>query len=187
MRNSNLRHEFRVFVLVCCLLATQLQWSQNELTGMFENHQDIGVVEIPGSISYNAEDQEYLIESSGENMWFDQDNFHYLWRSIQGDFIVRAKIRFIGEGVNPHRKLGWIVRNSLNPDAPHVNAAIHGDGLTSLQFRRFRGGQTEENTSPSKAPDIIQLERRGNLFIMGTAVSGEEMKFVEVQKNDTEN
>ena len=180
MRNCNLKHEFSAFILVCCLMATQLQWSQNELTGMFENHQDIGVVEIPGSISYNAEDQEYLIESSGENMWFDQDNFHYLWRSIQGDFIVRAKIRFIGEGVNPHRKLGWIVRNSLNPDAPHVNAAIHGDGLTSLQFRRSRGGETEENTSPSKAPDIIQLERRGDMFIMGTAVSGEEMKFVEV-------
>ncbi len=39
---------------------------------------------------------------------------------------------------------------------------------------------TEEKTSPSKAPDIIQLERRGELFIMGTAVSGEEMKYMEI-------
>ena len=182
-----MRLRSRTFVFICFVLLAQMNWSQVKTTGMFENHQDIGQVEIPGSISYNAEDQEYLIESSGENMWFDQDQFHYLWRSIQGDFVVRAKIRFIGEGTNPHRKLGWVVRNSLNPDAPHVNAAIHGDGLTALQYRRVRGGMTEEKTSASKAPDIIQLERRGDLFIMGTAVSGEEMKFVEMSVPEIRN
>jgi Tol biopolymer transport system component len=182
-----MRLRLRTFAFVCFVLLAQMNWSQVKTTGMFENHQDIGQVEIPGSISYNAEDQEYLIESSGENMWFDKDQFHYLWRSIQGDFVVRAKIRFIGEGTNPHRKLGWVVRNSLNPDAPHVNAAIHGDGLTALQYRRVRGGMTEEKTSASKAPDIIQLERRGDLFIMGTAVSGKEMDFVEISVPEIRN
>ena len=157
------------------------------MTGMFDNHQDIGPVEIPGSVSYNAEDQEYLIEGSGENMWFGQDQFHYLWRSIQGDFILRAKVRFIGEGSNPHRKLGWIVRNSLNPDAPHVNAAVHGDGLLALQYRRTRGGMTEEETSTSKGVDIVQLERRGDVFIMGTAVEGREMTFMQISVPEIRN
>lgn len=182
-----MRLQLRTLVFICSVFLAQMNWSQVKTTGMFENHQDIGQVEIPGSISYNAEDQEYLIESSGENMWFDKDQFHYLWRSMQGDFVVRAKIRFIGEGTNPHRKLGWDVRNSLNPDASHVNAAIHGDGLTALQYRRVRGGMTEEKTSASKAPGIIQLERRGDLFIMGAAVSGEEMKFVEMSVPEIRN
>lgn len=182
-----MRLRLRTVAFICSVLLAQMNRSQVNPTGMFENHQDIGAVEIPGSISYNAEDQEYLVESSGENMWFDQDQFHYLWRSIQGDFIVRAKIRFIGEGTNPHRKLGWVVRNSLNPDAPHVNAAIHGDGLTALQYRTTRGGMTQEKTSPSKAPDIIQLERRGELFIMGAAASGENMKFIEMSVPEIRN
>lgn len=182
-----MRFHKKTITFIVTVLFAQLNWAQEKATGMFENHQDIGKVEIAGSISYNAEDQEYLIESAGENMWFGQDQFHYLWRSIQGDFIVRAKIRFIGEGINPHRKLGWMVRNSLNTDAPHVNAAIHGDGLTALQYRRTRGGMTEEMPSPSKSPDVIQLERRGNLFIMGTATSGEEMKFVELSVPEIRN
>ena len=39
---------------------------------------------------------------------------------------------------------------------------------------------TEERASESKAPDVIQLERRGDLFIMGTAVNGEMMKYVQM-------
>ena len=166
-------------LFLCSLMFSPYLFSQNRI-GIFDNHQDIGDVEIPGSVSYNNEDQEYLIESSGENMWFEHDQFHYLWRSIQGDFILRAKVSFIGEGTNPHRKLGWVVRNSLNSDSPHVNAAVHGDGLTSLQFRREQGGMTEEEVSEQTSPNIIQLERRGYQFIMGTAVEGEELKKVSV-------
>ena len=167
---------------VVVLLFSTTVLSQDKMSGMFEMNQDIGEVELPGSTSYNAEDQEYLIEGSGENMWFGQDQFHYLWRTIQGDFILRAKMSFIGEGTNPHRKLGWMVRNSLNSDSPHVNATVHGDGLTALQYRSTRGGMTEELTAKAEAPDIIQLERRGDLFIMGAAVDGEEMSFVEISK-----
>jgi Tol biopolymer transport system component len=169
-----MKDQTRVIFIFISLMSSPLLFSQTEI-GIFENHQDIGQVGIPGSVSYNSEDQEYLIESSGENMWFGNDQFHYLWRSIQGDFILRAKVSFIGEGTNPHRKLGWIVRNSLDEGSPHVNATVHGDGLTSLQFRRERGGSTEERVSEQTAPNIIQLERKGDLFIMGTAIEGGEL------------
>ena len=166
-------------LLFASLMLSNYLFSQDQI-GIFENHQDVGEVAIPGSVAYNAEDQEYLIESSGENMWFGSDQFHYLWRSIQGDFILRAKVSFIGEGANPHRKLGWVVRNSLDSGSPHVNAAVHGDGLTSLQFRREREGTTEEQESEQTAPNVIQLERRGDQFIMGTAVEGEKLSKVSV-------
>lgn len=182
-----MKYHFQFWAIFGCILLVQMSWSQNKLKGMFENNQDIGPVEIEGSVSYNSEDQEYLIESSGENMWFGKDQFHFLWRSIQGDFILRAKMRFIGDGVDPHRKLGWILRNSLNDDSPHVNATVHGDGLTALQYRRIRGGETEEKQADSKAPDVIQLERRGDIFIMGTAVDGQEMSFVQVSVPEIRN
>jgi TolB protein len=149
--------------------------AQSNTTGIFNNHADIGAVNHAGKVSYHATDQEYLIEGSGANMWFADDQFHFLWNSIQGDFILRAKVKFVGDGVDPHRKLGWMARNSFQPDAEHVSAAVHGDGLVSLQYRKKKGEDTEEKTSVDSAPDIVQLERKGDTFIMGTAKMGQPL------------
>lgn len=143
--------------------------SQSLTLGIFEAHGDIGNSEIKGNVHYNSTSQEYIIEASGENMWFGYDEFHFLWRQIKGDFILRAEVEFIGTGVDAHRKLGWMIRENLEPDSPHINACAHGDGLTSLQFRKTIGGDTEEVQSEMIAPEIIQLERKGNIYIMSTA------------------
>jgi len=155
-------------------------FSQEKSHGIFDNHLDIGAVEHKGVVSYNGEDQAYLIEGSGMNMWFADDQFHYLWKSIQGDFILRAKVSFIGKGVDPHRKIGWMARNSFNADSPHVNASLHGDGLLSLQYRKTKGGETEEVKAGNEMVDIIQLERKGNTFMMSVAKMGDTLRQVEV-------
>ena len=147
--------------------------------GIFDNHTDIGNCKKKGFATYNPNDQTYTIGGAGVNMWFDKDEFHYLWTTLQGDFILRAEVKLVGEGVDPHRKVGWIVKNNLDYNSQHVNAAIHGDGLTSLQYRRTVGGETEEVLSLDSFPDVIQLERRGNTYIMSTARFGEE--FITVQ------
>jgi len=105
-------------------------------------------------------------------MWFDQDAFHYLWTTLQGDFILRAEIRFNGKGIEPHRKAGWVVRNSLDSNAPHVNATLHGDGFSSLQYRQTKGGKTLEIPVADSFPDVIQLERSGDRWIFSTARFG---------------
>src|SRR6266478_8763398 len=119
---------------------------------------------------------------SGANMWFDHDEFHFVWKRMKGDFILTTRAQFIGEGVEQHRKIGWIVRSSLDSDSAHVNAAVHGDGLTSLQFRRGKGAITEEVRSPLKGADIIQLERKGDTYTMSAARFG--AAFVTQQVSD---
>lgn len=161
--------------------------AQNNPIGVFDDHQDIGAVKHKGDVSYHSDDQEYLIEGSGANMWFGDDQFQFLWKSIQGDFILRAKVSFVGEGVDPHRKLGWMVRNNFHADSEHINASMHGDGLVSLQYRKQRGGDTEETVSTDSLPDIIQLERRGNTFIMGTAKMGQPLHKVTVENLELNN
>ena len=161
--------------------------AQNNPLGIFFDHQDIGEVQHEGSVSYHSNDQQYLVEGSGANMWFADDQFQYLWKSIQGDFILRAKVSFVGKGVDPHRKLGWMVRNNFHPDSEHVNASMHGDGLVSLQYRKLRGGNTEENVSTDSLPDIIQLERKGNTFVMGTAKMGQPLHKVTLEDLELNN
>ena len=79
--------------------------------------------------------------------------------------MLRARISFVGMGAESHRKAGWMIRKSLSPDAAHVSAVVHGDGLASLQYQEDKGKPTMEIQSDISKPDVIQLERRGILYI----------------------
>ncbi|MEZ4809330.1 MAG: biopolymer transporter TolR [Allomuricauda sp.] len=163
------------------ILDNTVPMAPNGKYGIFDHQLNIGEPAITGTVSYDPSSQEYTIEGSGTNMWANADEFQYVYKSIQGDFILRTHLRFVGEGVDPHRKIGWIVRNNLRGDSPHVNASIHGDGLTSLQFRRTAGAETEEVTSSDVAPDVVQLERRGGTYYMSTAKFGEPFTTVKIE------
>ena len=111
-------------------------------------------------------------------MWDDRDDFHFVWKRMTGNFILSTRARFIGTGVDAHRKIGWTIRPSLETNSAHVTAALHGDGLMSLQFRRAAGGITEEAKSRDSLPDadaVIQLERRDGVYIMSVARFGDTL------------
>ena len=154
------------------LLAPPSLWAQKQI-GQFKGFVHVGNPGQKGIVNYNTESLEYSLEGSSGNMWVDHDDFHFLYKKLKGDFILQAQVEFIGKGVDPHRKVGWMVRHSLEANSPHINGVVHGDGLTSLQFRKLPGGITEEVKSKSVAPDVIQLERRGKKYILSTARFGE--------------
>lgn len=172
----NLKSKFSLLLLLCTVISS---FSQNTI-GIFDGTTAIGAPELNGAVTYNSEKQTYTLSGAGTNMWFGKDEFQYLWTTLQGDFILRSTVEFVGEGVDPHRKVGWIVKNSLDANSKHVNASTHGDGLTSLQYRKTIGGDTEEIKSDALSPTIIQLERRGTIYIMSTAKFGEEFTSVEL-------
>jgi hypothetical protein len=164
------------------LLFANTTFAQNGPLGIFEGHGDVGKGVKPGSAAYDPGTQQYVISGAGYNLWFDHDEFHYVWKRLKGDFILSAKAAFVGKGVEEHRKVGWMVRKSLDGNAAHINAVVHGDGLTSLQFRRTAGAQTEEIRSSLTHADVIQLERKGNIYTMRVARAGQP--FVTEQVSD---
>ena len=151
----------------------QAAFTQASSLGQFDGHDDIGSPKISGSATYNAVSQEYAISAAGVNMWANRDEFHFVWKRMKGDFILQARVELIGKGVDPHRKLGWMVRSSLDPDSPYADATVHGDGLTSLQYRRTKGAITEQAQSAAKGPDVIQFEKKGNTYTFSAAKFGE--------------
>ncbi|WP_420146808.1 TolB family protein, partial [Spirosoma sp.] len=166
---------------VVCLTAVSGS-AQNTSLGLFEGHGDVGDVLKKGSATYNPKTREYTLSGSGYNVWFDHDEFHYLWKRMKGDFILYTRAALVGKGVDPHRKVGWMVRSSQDGKSPHINAVEHGDGLTSLQFRRTSGAETEEIKSKITQADVIQLERKGTTYTMRVAKFGEP--FVTEQVTD---
>ena len=158
--------------IAALILCTQLHAQQYPL-GIFDNQSDVGDIKRTGNVAYDEKNQAYTIEGSGQNIWGKHDGFHFVYKKIKGDFIVRANVAFIGKGVEDHRKIGWMVRSSLDSTASHVSAAVHGDGLTSLQYRKASDSATDEMRSSVKGADVIQLERKGNTYIMSVAKNGE--------------
>ena len=74
-----------------------------------------------------------------------------------------------------------MIRAGQDADAPYADGVIHGDGLTSLQFRRAKGAITEERRPEIKGADVLQLERRGNTFTFSAAKFGEPFVTSEIQ------
>jgi TolB protein len=153
--------------------APRLAQAQGSRLGLFDAHGDVGAPQIAGAAAYNAVTQEYTMRASGTNLWGQRDEFHFAWSRMSGDFILQARVELLGKGVDPHRKLGWIVRSSLDADSPYADGVVHGDGLTSLQFRRTKGGETAEVRSPITGADVIQLQRKGSSFTLSVARFGD--------------
>jgi Tol biopolymer transport system component len=156
--------------------------AQQPALGVFDGHTDIGAVKKPGSASYNPKSRQYTLSGSGYNIWFDHDECQFLWKRMTGDFILYTKAGLVGKGVDPHRKVGWMVRSTLDSASAHISAARHGDGLIALQYRRNKGANTEEIRSKLADADVIQLERKGTMYTMRVAKFGEP--FVTEQVTD---
>src|SRR5260221_5153927 len=110
-------------------------------------------------------------------MWFAHDDFHFAWKQVSSDVTLAADIAFVGSGKNPHRKACLMIRQSLEPDAAYVDVAVHGDGLTSLQFRDAKGAATHEVQANVAAPARVQLVKRGKYALLYLAAKGEPLRF----------
>ncbi len=124
-------------ILFLCLLPAYVAMTAGDMH-QFEGKTDVGRVKLPGSVQYDSARKAYRITGSGENMWGNKDAFFFLWRKLNGDVMLKATIAWEGKGKNPHRKAGWMIRAGLEPDAPYVDAVLHGDGLISLQYRKTK-------------------------------------------------
>lgn len=110
--------------------------------GVFTNSSDVGTPSTigPGSATYDVATKIYTISGGGENMWAAADHFHYVWKKISGDVTLEATLGFVSSSPatgtpDAHRKACLVIRQTLDADSVYADAATHGDGLTSLQWR----------------------------------------------------
>ncbi len=144
--------------------------------GAFDTVGDVGTPRIPGVTTYDRSEQTYTVTAGGENTWGTLDEFHLAALKVRGDFILTAEGELKGKGINAHRKWGLTIRQNLERSSLHADAAVHGDGLTSLQYRPTAGAETLEVKAPMTSAGIVQLERAGKTVIMRAAKRGEALR-----------
>lgn len=169
-------HPFAFAILIAGCLTTSGQRTQAP-GWISEGHTDIGPVLHPGSVAYDPAAKSYTIVGSGENMWFDKDEFQFVWKRVSGDFTLTADIAFAESGGNAHKKAVLMARQSLAPDSAYADVAVHGDGLTSLQAREEAGTATHEVGINAAHPQSARLEKHGDYFYMSLAGAAQPLKF----------
>lgn len=143
--------------------------------GEFIDQSEIGAPRRAGSVQYDRERGSYQVSGGGDNMWFTNDSFHFVWKKMTGDVSLAADIGFPSPGGDPHRKATLMIRQTLEPGSAYADAVLHGDGLTSLQYRETAGGRTYEIQSDVSAPRRLRIEKRGSYVSMSIARAGEEL------------
>ena len=143
--------------------------------GRFSDQADVGNTAKPGSVNFDPARGDYLITGGGANMWSTNDAFHFVWVKMSGDLSLAADIRFADTNGNPHRKACLVIRQSLAPDSAYADVAVHGVGLTALQYRETAGDTTHEIQSDLSGPVRVGIEKRGDYVSMSVAGAGESL------------
>ena len=173
----------RIFLLASLLCVSHQAFTQKNSLGVFTHAADIGKPKNEGSSTYDPATKTYLMKGSGYNIWFNRDEFQYLYNKLTGDFTLTANFQLLGDTGNAHRKTGWMIRESEDAAAVSINAVQHGDGLVVMQWRGQHGANMrdpeDEIFFPTKKLfQVIQLERKGKQIIMRVGNPGEPLQLV---------
>lgn len=135
--------------------------AEADTIGAFSQASDVGNVGRHVEARFDSAAGAYVVGAGGENVWGTRDAFGFVSKPVRGDLTLAARVRIQGESAQGHRKAGLMFRQSLAPDAAYADVVVHGDGLTSLQYRATTGGETREIQCAMRAPAAVRLEKRG--------------------------
>ncbi len=159
--------------------------------GIFEGQSDVGTAALPGSATYDAATGAYTVNSAGYNIWYNRDEFRFLWKKLSGDVTLSADVSFPNPKGYDDRKAVIIIRQSLDDDSKEVLAGLHGGAMLQFAQRpeknvrikdfefRFGGRGLPGGASPDSlvnvAPKRIGLEKRGDSIALLVSIDGEPL------------
>ena len=171
-RLASCHHTMKTYRITTTLLLALATSPAASPVGLFETAADIGKIELKGSATFLPEKNQYRITGSGKNIWFAEDAFQFLSKTMLGDLVFSMDTGWEAEGKEPHRKACAMVRQTLDPDSPYVDVAVHGDGLIEMQYRLAKGATTLAARTPVQAPATVKLERDGDVFTASVSKDG---------------
>lgn len=156
----------------------RLTRTENTPIGVFEGQSEVGAALVPGSSSYNNATKQYTITSAGYNVWYQRDEFRYVWKKLSGDVSLAADVNFPDTAGYFDRKAILIIRQSLDDDSKEAMVALHGGGLIHLAYRPGNGQSMKEVRVDKRGALRIGIEKRGDVYAIFVSMAGEPMRQV---------
>lgn len=136
---------------------------------------DVGAVNVSGFASFH--NGQFTLAGSGKDIWEDADAFHFVYRSIEGDVDIRARVTSL---TNTHHwaKAGVMIRNSTDPRSKHLMTVITPGNGASFQRRLEPGRQSSATNAPATAPYWVRLVKNGSTFTSYISSNGTDWTMV---------
>ena len=153
----------------------------NTPIGIFDGQSDIGGPLVPGSASYDAATKQYAITSAGYNIWYQRDEFRYLWKKLSGDVSLAADISFPNPNGFGDRKVVLVFRQTLDDDSKEAMLGEHGAGMIHLAFRSDKAVLMKDlqyrfsGLLAGVHAKRVGIEKHGDSFAIFLSLQGEPM------------
>ncbi len=131
---------------------------------------DIGSPARAGSASYSS--GQFTINASGNDIWNNSDQFHYVYQPLTGDGQIQARVMALS-ATDAWAKAAVMIRASLAANSAHaMMIATPGNGV-SLQYRTTTGAASNYTQGPQQAiPVWVRLVRVGSTFTGSFSING---------------
>jgi len=125
---------------------------------------DIGDVGVPGESTYDASTDRWTISGEGVNIYHDQAGFHYVYTTVEGDVRIEGTVTSVEE-LYPFSKGGFMIRDSLDPDAAHgyVGRIATGEAEVLWQTEHDAYTRSQQFDAGGQQFDRFRLDREGSL------------------------
>ena len=149
--------------------------------GIFEGQSDVGGPIVPGSASYDPATKQYTIHSAGYNIWYQRDEFRFLWKKMSGDASLSAEASFPDPKGYDDRKVVLVIRQSLEDNSKEAMIGEHGSGMTHLAWRSDKGAQMKDMSYrfggelTNLHPHRIGIEKHGDQVAIFLSLKDEPM------------
>jgi regulation of enolase protein 1 (concanavalin A-like superfamily) len=131
---------------------------------------DIGAPALAGSATF--QNGTYTIVGSGNDIWDQADQFHYVYQAVTGDIDVSARVASL-QGSNGWAKAGVMIRETLDKGSRQALALSSKANGTAFQRRIDPGGFSVNTFGLSNAPPMfVRLVRSANQFTAYSSIDG---------------
>src|SRR6266851_1065340 len=162
---------------------------------------DVGSPLMAGTADYAASNKTFYIDGAGADIAGTNDQFHYVYQTLNGDGTIVARVRYQTES-SPWTKAGVMIKQSTTAGSSYVDALvtpdvspstpnINGVGCTPngclsplnpitpavgngvrMQYN-FTGSKTATNLAGYSSPNKwLKLQRTGNTFTSWESTDG---------------
>jgi len=119
-----------------------------------------------GAFTYDAAAGTYTVVGAGADIAGTQDQFHFVFKRLNGDGTIVARIDSVGQ-TNALAKAGVMIRETLDANSPHAMVAVTPSNRVGFIFRNAaeqNTGVTSTAADSFTLPHWVRLTREGPLL-----------------------
>jgi regulation of enolase protein 1 (concanavalin A-like superfamily) len=123
---------------------------------------DIGAVGLSGRAVFNQ--GTFSSYASGDDIFNTADAFHYVYKSLNGDGTIVARVDSVAD-TSFYAKAGVMIRETMDPGSMNAIMEITAGGQSFFQWRDSPGGSTSDIQGPdASVPSWVKLVRTGGIL-----------------------